>query len=316
MSGRAAVTGARGRAVGRWRVMGLIPDFLRAVADGIDQAAGRDPVDRHAEQAREILYDVPEPTADSADTAKVGDPALPDHGRPICAVSQEDGSFCCSRARRHTGQHVASGVHWIAAVWPQEPDTVELTGPVPDEEIGLQLGLARAELRRFQKLYGRASATIGQQRGIIALLRDELFAARATVRSARETLDLAAGESLTEAIEALQCRAITAPLAQKLVEVDVACGERDQWPGYVCTESLGHEGPHVATGATGVAATWCNPDLIAPDEIAAINLARAGREQLGRVLSQAWHSTIGGSTATAAWERVADAAIDALRGDR
>lgn len=85
--------------------MGLLADILRAAADGLDQAAGRDPVDAHAEQAAAVV------NGHRTDTLAA---------RPV-AASDDD------------------------------PDTVELTGPVPTTAIGIRLGLALSALRDLRR---------------------------------------------------------------------------------------------------------------------------------------------------------------------
>lgn len=128
--------------------MGLLADVFRAVADGLDQAAGRDPVDRHADEARAVL-DEPEVPCGNRD-GKLG--------------------YACGKSLGHDGNHrvtVAGG----SIVWPNpdliaadeqaaidrerrdDPDVVELVGPIPDHETGLELGLVKQELRRYERKY-------------------------------------------------------------------------------------------------------------------------------------------------------------------
>ncbi|MGD9989383.1 hypothetical protein [Pseudonocardia sp.] len=114
-----------------------------------------------------------------------------------------------------------------AAALLDDPAEVVIAGPDLTDNQQLQMAVhfqeTRRELRRFQLMYGKASATIGHLRGRNAFLAEELLGARTTIRQARAALGLAAGESLTEAITQVRgnARTLKAKLAEKNGASDV-----------------------------------------------------------------------------------------------
>ncbi|MBN9108608.1 MAG: hypothetical protein J0I34_07475 [Pseudonocardia sp.] len=122
---------------------------------------------------------------------------------------------------RAAGRDVVDQAAVEAAELLDDPAEVVVTGPDLTDNQALQVAIhfqeTRRDLRRFQQMYGKASATIGHLRGRNAFLAEELLAARTTIRLARAELDLAAGESLSDAIVQTRDRARTleAKLAEK-----------------------------------------------------------------------------------------------------
>lgn len=275
----------------------LIPDLLRAVADGWEQAAGRDPVDEHAAEAVELL-DLDQTAAN----VRVGPVQVfrlwPD------GVSDEEKVAILEREllrvaleRDRLAKEAFGPIPATTEDRSDDPDEVVVTTDV-DEDLVIQLGLdlqeARREIEALQAQLAEQGDTVTPLVEYTiphadAALREQLRVSVALGYPVRWSAAYVA--AIRDLVERLwESSTVVSPDPADTAKVDDRlplvhgewCGSTTEGDGFNgqwhCSRSPHTTGQHVATTAGTVVAVWPNESDTPRDVQAVVDAARTYAE--------------------------------------